>query len=136
MKFRENFNAFMGNRYGADQFGRFLSVFALILLVVSFFVPGLAGRIISVIVLLILAYCIFRMFSKNTVRRNKENIAYLKVKNWFVSRFVNIRRRFKDRKTHRYFKCHTCKTSVRVPKGKGKIRITCPRCASTFIRKS
>ena len=136
MSFRENFNAFMSNRYGADQFGRFLSVFALILLVADLFIPGLAGKIIAAIVLLVLAFVIFRMFSKNTVQRNKENIVYLKIKNWIVSRFVNFKRRFKDRKTHRYFKCPTCKTSVRVPKGKGKIRITCPRCAATFIRKS
>ena len=136
MRFRESFNAFMSNRYGADQFGRFLSILALLLLIVNIFVPGLAGKIISVIVLLILAYCIFRMFSKNTIQRNKENVSFLKVKNWIVTRFVNLKRRFKDRKTHRYYKCPTCKTLVRVPKGKGKIRITCPRCSATFIKKT
>ena len=115
----------MAGRYGADQFGRFLSGAALVLLIVNLFVRGVVGQILYFLVLAVLVYNIFRMFSKNTAARYKENVAYLKVKN-----------RIRESKTHRFYKCPTCKTTVRVPKGKGKIRITCPKCGASFVRKS
>ena len=126
----------MAGRYGADQFGRFLSAAALVLLIVNLFVRGVVGQILYFLVLAVLVYNIFRMFSKNTAARYKENVAYLKVKNRVVGRYANLRRRIRESKTHRFYKCPTCKTTVRVPKGKGKIRITCPKCGASFVRKS
>lgn len=126
----------MAGRYGADQFGRFLSGAALVLLIVNLFVRGIVGQILYFLVLAVLVYNIFRMFSKNTAARYKENVAYLKVKNRVVGWYANLRRRIRESKTHRFYKCPTCKTTVRVPKGKGKIRITCPKCGASFVRKS
>ena len=126
----------MAGRYGADQFGRFLSGAALVLLIVNLFVRGVVGQVLYFLVLAILVYNIFRMFSKNTAARYKENVAYLKVKNRVVGWYANLRRRIRESKTHRFYKCPTCKTTVRVPKGKGKIRITCPKCGASFVRKS
>ena len=126
----------MAGRYGADQFGRFLSGAALVLLIVNLFVRGVVGQILYFLVLAVLVYNIFRMFSKITAARYKENVAYLKVKNRVVGRYANLRRRIRESKTHRFYKCPTCKTTVRVPKGKGKIRITCPKCGASFVRKS
>ena len=136
MKFREKFAAFMAGRYGADQFWRFLSGAALVLLIINLFVRGVVGQILYFLVLAVLVYNIFRMFSKNTAARYKENVAYLKVKNRVVGWYANLRRRIRESKTHRFYKCPTCKTTVRVPKGKGKIRITCPKCGASFVRKS
>lgn len=73
-------------------------------------------------VLMILA--IFRMLSRNTYKRYQEN-----------RKFLQIFDRLKDRQ-HRYFDCPKCRQMVRVPKGKGKIAITCPRCREKFIRKT
>lgn len=126
----------MAGRYGADQFGHFLSGAALVLLIVNLFVRGVVGQILYFLVLAVLVYNIFRMFSKNTAARYKENVAYLKVKNRVVGWYANLRRRIRESKTHRFYKCPTCKTTVRVPKGKGKIRITCPKCGASFVRKS
>ena len=126
----------MAGRYGADQFGRFLSGAALVLLIVNLFVRGVVGQILYFLVLAVLVYNIFRMFSKNTAARYKENVAYLKVKNRVVGWYANLRRRIRESKTHRFYKCPTCKTTVRVPKGKGKIRSTCPKCGAAFVRKS
>ena len=126
----------MAGRYGADQFGRFLSGAALVLLIVNLFVRGVVGQILYFLVLAVLVYNIFRMFSKSTAARYKENVAYLKVKNRVVGWYANLRRRIRESKTHRFYKCPTCKTTVRVPKGKGKIRITCPKCGASFVRKS
>ena len=109
---------------------------ALVLLIVNLFVRGVVGQILYFLVLAVLVYNIFRMFSKNTAARYKENVAYLKVKNRVVGRYANLRRRIRESKTHRFYKCPTCKTTVRVPKGKGKIRITCPKCGASFVRKS
>ena len=126
----------MAGRYGADQFMRFLSGAALVLLIINLFVRGVVGQILYFLVLAVLVYNIFRMFSKNTAARYKENVAYLKVKNRVVGWYANLRRRIRESKTHRFYKCPTCKTTVRVPKGKGKIRITCPKCGASFVRKS
>ena len=136
MRFREKLAAFMVGRYGADQLGQFISIFALILIFINIFLNGVAEQVIQYFVLLLLVYSIYRMLSKNTAARYKENVTYLKIKNRIVSYFANIRRRIRDGKTHRFYKCSACKTTVRVPKGKGKIRITCPKCGNTFIRKS
>ena len=126
----------MAGRYGADQFGRFLSGAALVLLIVNLFVRGVVGQILYFLVLAVLVYNIFRMFSKNTAARYKENVAYLKVKNRVVGWYANLRRRIRESKTHRFYKCPTCKTTVRVPKGKGKINIRCPKCGEKFIKKT
>lgn len=136
MKFSEKLAAFMAGRYGPDKLSRFLSFLALIVLVINLFVRGIAGQILYLIVLLLLGLSLFRMLSRNTAARYKENVAYLKAKNRVVGFYSNCKRRFRERKTHRFYKCPTCKTTVRVPRGKGKIRITCPKCGNAFVRKS
>jgi ribosomal protein L37AE/L43A len=71
-----------------------------------------------------LAWAIFRMLSKNVYKRYEENRKYL--------RFLD---RWKD-KEHRYYDCPKCKQTVRVPRGKGKISITCPTCKEKFVKKT
>jgi len=124
-------------RYGNDELNRFLGVVTIIFLIVScfgrlcrpltyFYIPGV----------LILAYEIYRSFSKNYAMREKELALYkkckLKIKNFFA---VN-KRRWAERKTSRFFTCPNCKQTIRVPKGKGKIQITCPKCSTQFIKKT
>ena len=123
----------MTGRYGVDNFGLFLMAVAVILSIVFVFIPV---PYLGLIPTLLLAYDIFRMFSYNMAARRKEN-------DWFMRWFAPIqpggigtRRRFQDRKTHRYFRCPSCRARLRVPKGRGKIAITCPRCKTEFIRKA
>ena len=66
----------------------------------------------------------FRTFSRNTYKRYQENRRYL--------RFMD---QLRD-KEHRYYTCPRCRQTVRVPKGKGKISITCPKCSERFIKKT
>ena len=77
-----------------------------------------------------------RMFSRNISRRSAENQKYMKIHYKFMSRFNKVRARIKDSKTHRIFKCPSCGQKIRVPKGKGRISIKCPKCRIEFIKKT
>lgn len=116
---------FMRGRYGTDKLNTMILIVGLVLCIGSMFLP--AGW--PVLVMTLLAYAcsftvIFRSMSRNTYKRYRENRRYLS--------FLN---RLKDRE-HRYFSCPKCRQSVRVPKGKGKISITCPKCREKFVKKT
>ncbi len=116
---------FMAGRYGTDQLNSLILWTGVAICLLSMFMPtqGLRlGLTFAAYACMILA--IFRSLSKNTYKRYRENRKYLG--------FLN---RIKDR-DHKYFDCPRCKQPVRVPKGKGKISITCPKCKEKFIRKS
>lgn len=130
---RQKFQQFMVGRYGADQLGRVLMFVSLAFLILSFF-PFL--KFSYLIALVILGYTYFRMFSRNIQKRSAENQRYL---NWKYSFAVKKDKRRKHReqaKIYHFFHCPGCKQKVRVPRGKGKICITCPKCKTEFTRKS
>jgi predicted RNA-binding Zn-ribbon protein involved in translation (DUF1610 family) len=135
---------FMIGRYGPDHLSLALILTAIVIgligSIIRMFVPALVGYPIS-IVLSVLSYVflalgIFRSLSRNIPRRRAENDRFLrfwwpfkqKVKLWIA--------RQKSRKTHKYFKCPSCKNTLRVPRGKGKIQVTCPKCGERFIQKT
>jgi DNA-directed RNA polymerase subunit RPC12/RpoP len=129
---REKFYRFMQGRYGNDALNQFLVVIILLCLGLSFFF----GNIFYVIGLVGLFYMYFRMFSKNIAKRSTENQAYLKV--YDKIRF-SLQKRFhflKQSKTHHIYKCPTCQQKIRVPRGKGRISIHCPKCGNEFVKKS
>lgn len=141
-KFQESAGTFMYGRNGMDQLSQFLLYLSLFFLIVSTILFSvLSGNTISAtilqyaaIVILVLSY--FRAFSRNLVKRRNENLQYLKtvypISNWFRSK----RQRLKMRKNYKLFTCPSCKTTLRVPKGKGLVRLTCPRCHAKFEGKS
>ena len=134
---RERFSRFMQGRYGVDQFSNFLVILALIFMVLELFIPVSYVRSgLNSLGLLLLIYAYFRIFSKNHYKRYAENERYMKYYNkvrFFLARKKN---HMEQRRTHRIYKCPSCRQSIRVPKGKGKIAITCPKCRTEFIRKS
>ena len=124
---------FMIGRYGPDQFN-----FALI---VTAFIVSIIGSIadikwFSIIVYILLIYAMLRLLSKKLEKRRRENDIFLRY--WWPLRqkTVNFFKRLKSRKTHKFFKCPGCKNTLRVPKGKGQIQITCPKCGERFVRKT
>lgn len=130
---RERLARMMQGRYGGDQFSQFLSGVTLVLLVLSLFVRN---RLLTTLTLLLLVYIYFRMFSKNISKRYKENLKYLEATAG-IRRTVRKRRsRAQQRKMYRFYKCPACSQEVRVPKGKGKIEIDCPKCHTKFIKRS
>lgn len=123
---------FMG-RYGMDSLNRLIFVITLVLLIVMFFWPVRAVRLCFWI-LLVIGY--FRCFSRNIAARYGENQKYLKATEKLRSGFRKKKYRFDQRKTYRFYKCPKCRQQVRVPKGKGKISIRCPKCGEQFVKKS
>lgn len=122
----------MNGRRGVDELSLTLLVVSVILSIISGF-PHM--HVLSYIVIVVLFLCYYRVFSKDIAKRYQENQKFLGYVNPKRVKVSNFLKRKKD-KTHRYFKCPKCKKLIRVPKGKGKICITCPICKEEFIRKS
>lgn len=120
-----SFRNFMSGRYGTDKLNMvILGSGVLVSLIASFIRLPLVMLLLTVLSYGLLIWALFRSFSRNTYKRYEEN-----------RRFGLFFDRLKDRQ-HRYYKCPKCRQSVRVPRGKGKISITCPRCREKFIRKT
>ena len=131
MKFKEKMQQFMYGRYGTDEFARFTLYLALILCIISLFSKS---SLVNLVAFAILTYTYFRMFSRKIYKRHDENQKFLQIKGKLVnSLHLNRLGQMKD---YRFFKCPVCKQTVRVPKGKGKIKIHCPKCHNDFVKKS
>lgn len=125
----------MYGRYGGDQLSRTLLIISLVLIILVSFLPGyLFG--LTVIAYIPTVVSIFRILSKNIYKRQQENYKYIIIKNKLTNLIKYRLNEFKDLKTHKYFKCKNCKQKLRVPRKKGKISITCPKCKTTFKAKS
>jgi hypothetical protein len=124
---------FMYGRYGQDDLGRFLSFLALILCLVALLTQW---TMLNSLALALLFFCIFRIFSRNAEKRGPENLAFLRAKGKFTQSCHRLKTRLRQRKTHRFYKCPTCKQQLRVPKGKGRIVILCPKCRTSFKQKT
>lgn len=130
---RRRFSDFMLGRYGPDQLYFALFVIAILLGLLSSITRF---YILSLLSYLVLIFAIYRFFSRNIVKRRAENDVFLRYWGPVRYSFRRFKERLKSRKTHKFFKCPNCKNVLRVPKGKGKIQITCPRCGERFERKS
>lgn len=126
----------MSGRYGGDAFSNFLSLAALVVVVLGLFVPGLFGMLLGWLGWAALIYSYYRIFSRNIPRRAAENRWFLAQRYAVQQRFAGARTRFAQRKVYRYFRCPRCRQQLRVPRGRGRISITCPKCGTSFIKKS
>ncbi len=125
----------MAGRHGIDELNIAILATALFISLVGSFLPPLVYFIMQTVSFILLGLAFFRMFSKNRARRTYENTRFLVIYNPIRDWFVLQKNRFVNRKTHVYFRCPNCKKSLRVPKGIGKVNITCPTCKEKFIRK-
>ena len=120
-RWKQGFARFLYGRYGPDQLNNALLILGASMAVI--------GMLFSLPVLTVLSYlplglCIFRMFSRNANRRRLEN-----------QRFMQLLNRLRDRDS-RYYSCPRCHQTVRVPRGRGKINIHCPKCGNQFVKKT
>lgn len=133
---RDKLSRFMYGRYGVDQLGRALLTYALILCIISLFVPGLLSSILYCISIYLIVTMYYRMFSRNIQKRYQENIKYLNIKSSFQTKFHKEREILSQRQYYHFYRCPHCRQRIRIPRGKGRIEIRCPRCSHTFIKKS
>ena len=120
---------------GTDQLNRALNFATLVLLVLSLFIGRSGfGSLIWLLALAGLIWGTFRTFSRNILKRQRENDAYLGLTRKTRERFRGARDRFRQRKDYRFFRCPSCRTWLRVPRGKGKLNITCRQCGERFTR--
>lgn len=129
---RERMGRFMIGRNGIDDLGRFLNIVILTLLILGMFVSSL----LSSLGMMLLIYQYFRVFSRNVYKRSAENKAYLQLRNRIGGWFSVRKKRVSQCKDYRFYTCPSCKQNLRVPRGKGKISLTCPKCRTQFERKS
>lgn len=124
---------FMRGRYGLDSFGLAIICFYFILTLFNIF---LRMEIVSIISLLILIYFYFRVLSKNLYKRSQENMKFLRYYDPIRFKYSQWKQNFHNRKFYKYYTCKRCKQKLRVPRGKGKITITCPKCRMKFDKRT
>ncbi len=130
---RERLQRFMMGRYGVDAFSRFLMITWIVLWGIDLFINS---GTLSLLSLMLLIYTYYRMLSRNIQKRYQENVKYLNIKNKFLSRLRSEKSVMKQRKTHHIYRCPNCRQKIRIPKGKGRICITCPKCKTEFTKVS
>lgn len=144
-KLKYKLAAFLQGRNGMDDLARAESGLIFVLLVVSLIVSFLPIKSAGVSLFLfalelvwigLFIHLYFRVFSKNISKRYAENQKYCNFRYQMVVKFDRRKREWAQRKTHCFFRCPQCRQKVRVPKGRGKICITCPKCKAEFTRRS
>ena len=137
-RLRNALSRFMYGRNGADQLGVCMIWGAILLDLAGMLIKksGIVSGIIGFAATALAIWALWRVFSRNLEKRRAENAAFLQKIWWPVKRrFASGRQQRMDRE-HKYFTCPKCKTVCRVPAGKGKIVITCPKCGSEIRGRS
>ena len=130
---KEKMRKLMAGRYGLDQLNETLILIALAFMILSMFFKSTPLKTAG---LLLLILCYVRMFSRNIGKRYDENIKFLNYRDKIMNYIRAKKEYIKQLRTYHIYKCPNCKQKIRVPKGKGKICITCPKCNTEFIKKS
>lgn len=124
-RMKQALQRFMVGRYGTDKLNTYILGLGVILCLLSLFIRlPVLNLVLTTLSYALMIWAIVRTFSRNTYKRYQEN-----------RRFLMLLDRIKDR-DHRYFDCPRCRQPVRVPRGKGKIMITCPKCGEKFTKKT
>lgn len=130
---KEKFRRFMAGRYGTDALNQFLSIAALVLLLIA-----VVSRVtlFTWLGLALLIWCYYRTFSRNISKRTEENYKYYSFKERCDNKVRSLKDQWANRKLYHYYRCPKCRQKLRVPRGRGRIQISCPRCGTQFIKKS
>jgi hypothetical protein len=133
---KEKFARFMAGRYGGDQLNRFMAISGCVLMLVGVFAGGIAALVLYTAALVGLVWTYCRMFSRNIYKRQAENAKYLKAKFRLTNGLRLRKERWSQRRDYKFFTCPACHTTLRVPRGKGKINIVCRKCGNSFQGKT
>lgn len=122
----------MQGRYGNDPLNRFLMIVSLIIMILAI----IWKPQIYVIAIAVLGWGYYRMFSRKVYTRAVENQRYLEVRDSVLAKLNKKKNFLIQRKNYHIYKCPGCGQKVRVPRGKGKIQVHCPKCGEDFIKRS
>ncbi len=135
-RFRQKLASFMYGRYGADTlyWWSFGAIILLWILRVVFSLLGLyiVAFIMNTLSTVILVLAVFRFMSRNIYKRSAENRKFNQLIGGIKGKFTLMRDKFRDRKTHVFKKCPSCKAVLRLPKKKGEHTVRCPKCNNRF----
>ena len=130
---REKFRRFMIGRYGTDGLNQFLSILSLVLIVLALLTKSSFLTLLGMIVLVL---CYYRSLSRNIAKRTEENYQFYTIKDRITNKINGLKDQWANRKLYHYYRCPQCRQKLRVPRGRGRIQISCPRCGTQFIKKS
>ena len=128
---KQKFFNFMKDRYGSDVLNNIIIYFSLGFAIINLFKKS---DILAITSLILFSIAVFRMLSKNKRKRAIEQVKFFNLISPIYSRLLKFAS--KDRKNYIYFKCKNCKQELRIPRGKGKIKVICPHCKHEEIKKS
>lgn len=131
--FRERMAKFMYGRYGTDELSRIYLILAIACLAVHLLTRSIFFYLAGMVLLI---YGIYRSFSKNTAKMSAQNQKYMTWRYKLVVKYNQTKKQWAQRRDYRFYRCPDCRQKVRVPRGRGKIAITCPKCKTEFIKKS
>lgn len=133
---RDRLARFMAGRNGNDQLNMFLLVVELVLILISGIFSKTIGRFLFPVIAILIGLTYFRMLSRNVYKRRDENTRYMRLR-YSVEAALRVRKeRWVQRKDYKFFTCPACKTTLRVPRGHGRIKIVCRKCGTSFTGKS
>ncbi len=130
---RDRLTRFMAGRYGNDQLNQFLLVIGVVSIILDMMTRL---RLFSLVTIICLVLSYYRMLSRDFNRRYEENRKFLSILEPLISKFKGTRGKASQMKSFHIYKCPDCGQKIRVPRGKGKIRIHCPKCGGSFIKRS
>ena len=138
MNFRQRIAQFMAGRNGYDAFSMFLLAAALICMILTrvFVRVPVVGLVLELLYWAVLGYCLFRAFSRDIYKRQRENAWYMKKRQSVELWFQSLKDRWQQRKDFKFFRCPSCHALLRVPRRKGKLLLTCRKCGNRFERKT
>lgn len=129
MNWKEKLRIWMTGRYGIDELSRCIIAISLLCMLVSL---AARNQIIYALAIAFLVLSYIRAFSKNYAKRYKENQLYLKYTYPIRDRCRRWKHEILMRKDYHIYRCPSCKQKIRIPRGKGRIIVTCPKCKTQF----
>ena len=123
----------MVGRYGTDGLNQFLSIASIVMILIALITRL---NIFTWLGLALLIYCYYRTFSRNISKRTEENYCYYTMRDRVTNKISGLKDQWANRKLYHYYRCPKCRQKLRVPRGRGRIQISCPRCGTQFIKKS
>lgn len=132
-RLKERLIVFMTGRNGVDQLSHASILTALVVSLLDCF---LRTGLLTLLADALIVWSLFRMFSKNIIRRREENAKFVQWLNKVRPIVLRYWTRLKNIRYYKYFSCPNCKCSIRMKRGMGEKEITCPGCHHTFTQKS